>query len=96
MNFIAQDTSKLDTMEQCLICLEEKTLIEIKCKHKFCESCITKWNNKNNSCPFCRKPINLTNPKISEDINTDRLNQVIRSFPSELYIYGMKYNLSVL
>ena len=71
-------------------CLEECKLIEIRCNHKFCENCITEWSNKNNSCPICRSPINLVNQKISEDINTDRLNQVIRRFPSELYIYGMK------
>ena len=69
--------------EQCCICLEEKILMETKCKHKFCNNCITEWTNKNNNCPLCRESINQKN------INKKNLNIVIRRFPRELKIYGM-------
>lgn len=68
--------------EQCCICLEEKTLIETKCKHKFCNNCITDWTNKKNNCPLCRKSIN--------QMNINKLNLVIGRFPRELNIHGMK------
>ena len=71
--------------EQCCICLEEKTLIETECKHKFCNNCITEWTNKNNNCPLCRKSINQTNM----NMNINKLNLVIGKFPRKLNINGM-------
>lgn len=47
----------------CAICSEEyseiNAKITLKCKHEFCESCITKWINKSNTCPTCRRSITL-------------------------------------
>jgi len=47
----------------CAICSEEyseiNAKITLKCKHEFCESCITKWINKSNTCPTCRRSTTL-------------------------------------
>ena len=44
-------------LDDCGICLEPmKNVIELECKHKFCESCINEWIcvSKNYNCPTCR------------------------------------------
>jgi hypothetical protein len=42
----------------CSICIlddsEEKEWINLSCKHKFHQSCITPWLVSNNTCPYCR------------------------------------------
>lgn len=49
---------------ECPICLEETNLVTlVKCKHAFCEDCISEWIVSNNckkvECPLCRKVIRL-------------------------------------
>ena len=54
----------------CGICLNSvKTFTEIVCDHKFCNNCITKWLEINNSCPICR---------IDIDINSIHSDYIIR------------------
>ncbi len=50
----------------CPICLElmSEDCFETRCDHKFHGECLTKWLNKNNTCPSCR--INIkTNPELN-------------------------------
>jgi len=47
-------------VEDCCVCLENKTILILKCNHKVCNDCwyyITRFeNNEPNSrlCPLCR------------------------------------------
>lgn len=45
---------------ECGICLTVKNKSKkLKCKHLFCEKCISKWlTNFSNSCPVCRTILN--------------------------------------
>ena len=51
----------LQENEECIICKEEfmknDKMKKLKCGHHFCEQCINKWFNNNNTCPNCRTPI---------------------------------------
>lgn len=61
------DSNSSDSMEMktCIICnneyikIDENNIryIKLECNHDFCEDCISKWCNKKNSCPMCRKEI---------------------------------------
>ena len=56
---------------ECSICLEklsqkkDKSFMPIKlpCKHMFHYSCISEWYTNNQSCPVCRKEINIFKDK---------------------------------
>ena len=45
----------------CSICFEQYKINDslkiLNCGHHFCSSCIDKWNNHTNSCPYCRQKI---------------------------------------
>lgn len=41
--------------EFCPICDENVCDTKTICKHDFCNTCLKKWIEKNNSCPMCRK-----------------------------------------
>lgn len=41
---------------QCFICYDKTSLLNLECNHKLCFSCSKKWLLKNASCPFCRQP----------------------------------------
>ncbi|KAF0975235.1 hypothetical protein FDP41_005987 [Naegleria fowleri] len=60
------DTSKTTEEEElCCICMDAPTTIATGCcNSQFCEPCLQAWNQRNETCPMCRKPLNVTN---SED-----------------------------
>ena len=51
----------LELMEEfkCGICHEmlRRPCLSLNCAHRFCEECITKWIERNASCPECRSPL---------------------------------------
>ena len=56
-NCNAFDINFINEQNTCLICYEDKYLIETKCKHNFCLDCLIKMNGEKpvdeNPCPFC-------------------------------------------
>ena len=51
--------SSLNTLESCVICLEDfkngNSVTKLKCGHSFCTECIEEWFLKSTTCPHCRK-----------------------------------------
>ena len=58
-----RDDEDPEKTETCAICREEKKVKDLvilnTCSHKFCPGCITSWFERDNSCPCCRKKVNL-------------------------------------
>eukprot|EP00002_Diphylleia_rotans_P018089 TRINITY_DN3504_c0_g1_i7.p1 TRINITY_DN3504_c0_g1~~TRINITY_DN3504_c0_g1_i7.p1 ORF type:complete len:109 (-),score=26.88 TRINITY_DN3504_c0_g1_i7:195-521(-) len=55
---------QLDEEERaCPICQDSEMTnpISLRCKHVFCEDCITQWFENNPTCPICRAVVR-TNP----------------------------------
>lgn len=55
---------KWNTSFQCTICLKKTTrydfsLKKLSCGHEFHLNCVNEWLTHSNSCPICRKLINL-------------------------------------
>jgi hypothetical protein len=48
------------THDNCPICHNQfnEFIIELKCKHRFCHSCIFEWFNHQYNCPMCRRVVN--------------------------------------
>lgn len=48
--------------KDCVICFEEykegDIIIELECKHVYHDPCISKWLQKDLSCPMCRTQLN--------------------------------------
>ena len=44
-------------IEKCIICQDLNSNIYTSCGHFYCDDCITKWVQKNNSCPYCRNKL---------------------------------------
>ncbi|KAG2392798.1 hypothetical protein C9374_011523 [Naegleria lovaniensis] len=54
----------------CCICMDAPTSIATGCcNSQFCEPCLQAWNQKNETCPMCRKPLNVTDT--DDKTNTD-------------------------
>ncbi|KAK7247069.1 hypothetical protein RIF29_41945 [Crotalaria pallida] len=51
-------------MERCSICLEEfnggAEVSSLPCKHVYHGECITKWLERNHTCPLCRYPMSMS------------------------------------
>ena len=47
--------------DNCLICENVFNIFKVLpcCKKTMCVKCITVWFDKSNSCPFCRRDVNL-------------------------------------
>ena len=54
-----------DSKDNCSICINElevnQDVIELECKHIYCEDCITEWTRYKNICPVCRHKIEVVN-----------------------------------
>jgi len=58
---------------ECIICMERKPEIVLKCGHMFCEQCLLEWNQRQETCPICRTNVNIE----------DEDNWILTSDPSE-------------
>lgn len=39
----------------CIICYNERKLIQTECHHFFCKECLKSWISESRSCPICRQ-----------------------------------------
>ena len=44
--------------EECNVCYE-KANVRTDCAHHYCVTCIAKWYARNNTCPVCKRKINI-------------------------------------
>ena len=44
-------------MSECCVCLENRSLLKLECKHPLCEYC--KMQIQNQKCPLCRQQIKI-------------------------------------
>ena len=54
-------------MEECMICLEERTshqFVVFSCKHKTCTECFPLLIMYSSPCPICDKPIQIENSNL--------------------------------
>jgi len=59
-----ENDDDIDFEGECIICMERKPEIVLKCGHVFCELCLKEWNQRQGTCPYCR-----TNVKIEDEDN---------------------------
>ena len=46
-------------MQECPVCYEDRRLHRWNnpdCMHRFCSSCLDQWEERDGTCPLCRKP----------------------------------------
>ncbi|KAL4474226.1 hypothetical protein ABPG72_001765 [Tetrahymena utriculariae] len=57
--------SKQQDVGNCVVCLcdfeDDENVRSTYCKHVFHSECLTDWMKKNESCPYCRTPLNKDN-----------------------------------
>ena len=60
-NAYTKTTVKLDSTDECPICMEPLIDLEVirlnVCSHLFCKQCINKWMANRRICPVCVNPI---------------------------------------
>ena len=96
---ISNENTNSDSINTCVICLEENnnTSIACKCKNKFHSKCIDDMI-KNNivNCPLCKKKINKSIPQA---INTNQINnssQVNNSLREDKCLFNILYPIFVV
>jgi hypothetical protein len=75
-----------EEMFECPICFEEDkmSVIELDCKHKFCQSCVIKIKNTGSgimACPLCRKKHFI---KIFNKLTPEQINKLLADFDEEI------------
>ncbi len=74
--------------EVCGICFNEfRNLIKINCGHRYCNDCIFRWLNINNTCPTCRKVVNL------QTLPYDETSKIIQIGSENIHKYSLEQNL---
>jgi Na+-translocating ferredoxin:NAD+ oxidoreductase RnfG subunit len=58
-NIIRMEEGINYNIEECVICMEQKHMLEQKCKHKMCKECWLEIIERFKVCPLCRIPIKL-------------------------------------
>ncbi|KAK3241737.1 hypothetical protein CYMTET_48531 [Cymbomonas tetramitiformis] len=57
--------------DHCTICQENmRQPISLRCKHVFCEDCVTEWFERERTCPLCRAVIKSTGVRSFGDGST--------------------------
>lgn len=82
----------MDTHNECAICLGDcitKTIHLTPCNHEFHHDCITKWLNKNSTCPLCRARACI--PIANHKKPRKRTKKMIVLEAIELKIYGLLF-----
>lgn len=62
----------IDLINECSICMDDykhdDKITELVCNHIYHHDCIIMWLNRNNSCPICKRNMDIQ-MKIYEDVN---------------------------
>ena len=70
---------------QCIICYDNKWIVNTECNHKICISCLFKI--KKDECPYCRAKLFKNFPKKLKSLlninNSDTYNNLIMDITSE-------------
>jgi hypothetical protein len=84
---------KIDS-EECVICFEMvDQMINLKCNHKFCKSCIDKMNTqKMIKCPLCRNDQIYSKPK---EFSDKQINNITEHFDKNKNEYKLNENYFV-
>jgi hypothetical protein len=65
----------ISSNDVCSICLCEGTNHKLMCGHSFHPDCIQSWLKRDNTCPYCRKSVNL-------ETEFPIINHIFGLFPS--------------
>eukprot|EP00958_Prasinococcus_capsulatus_P001985 scaffold179_cov368-Prasinococcus_capsulatus_cf.AAC.25 len=67
----------MEAGDYCAICQgETQTPIMLKCSHIFCEECVSRWLEKEPTCPLCRAVIKSVGVKSYGNGATSMMFQV--------------------
>lgn len=76
-----EDIRKFRFTKVCGVCHEEITegiiVLQLRCDHLFCETCLTPWLQDHNTCPMCRETIVRT-----QSLENSSLPGIPRDFES--------------
>lgn len=50
-------TIRIDSIDECSICMLDNSNIVTNCNHQFCYRCINKWYSSKSTCPICRSDL---------------------------------------
>ena len=74
--------------EVCGICFEPfRNITKITCGHRFCNDCIFEWLDRNNSCPNCRKVVDIQTLPFKYD------SKIIQIGLENIHKYSLESNL---
>ncbi|XP_002967604.2 E3 ubiquitin-protein ligase RNFT1 [Selaginella moellendorffii] len=63
--------------DMCAICQEKMhSPISLRCKHIFCEDCVSEWFERERTCPLCRAVVKSANFRSFADGRTSLLPQI--------------------
>lgn len=76
-------TPKCSEYNLCCICFERNIEILLVCGHGFCETDISDWKKRDNTCPMCRQSI--CQQKMYESIELFKDDNEVKQSISELF-----------
>lgn len=88
---------RLKSSDMCLICydnMNKNRVISSCCQNTFCETCLSVWYQKNNTCPYCRCKVEyeshillINKESIDDDDNIDieKINVKQKETPQSLH-----------
>jgi hypothetical protein len=74
-------------MNDCLICYESRPgLVFLKCSHSMCSICLSKLQKQ--TCPFCRKKINVIEDKhvLIDVVEVEQVEEEVEPLPEVIRV----------
>ena len=66
-------------MEECPVCQENVTLLNLPCSHGICRSCLAQWSEHGGTnCPMCRADIDQN--ILARTFILSNLSQIFRAY----------------
>ncbi|CAG0915567.1 unnamed protein product [Notodromas monacha] len=66
-------------LEECCICFERQPEVILPCAHSYCLLCIEQWNVNSQTCPVCRKDLEMNDFNVENAVDAFRDHLVWRS-----------------